>query len=469
MQEFNLLATLELLKTLEQIKDGKLRSPELKDDYNVELYRKGKRLYFNIPSNEFFYLHDEFNFSNLKLSTSDISVHIPYLVINNKGTEGAKGYIYEFEYKKVERDSLKHFRLFLPISSNMNFAFSIENLNIRINGFLTYLTSNALKASFDDKVFHMFVVSNSSSINSEEKYLVIDCDVPLLFEDFTEYCFSILLCFGYVSGDFVNDRGFYVQYDTSTYSDIIGIVHREMRGTIDYSYVPTYSNPHGYIHDSTKAQPFIGKIRTLRFDEFSRLCKLCIDKDYIKTSLLLLMEADKLTLVSRPGILSIVLETLTNLLYEENKEDLVPIKDRSTAKKLRQELIETVNNFTGEVSAESKSLIVNKLSHINQVTNRSKLLLPFTILKIPIEQSDIEAIEKRNSFLHGKIPIIAFRKDNSLNEEDKVRFYLSLKQYVLIAAIIMKYIGFDSLIVNYPKIYENSTGVPLDELLYRQI
>ncbi len=72
--------------------------------------------------------------------------------------------------------------------------------------FLTYLTSNALKASFDDKVFHMFVVSNSSSINSEEKYLVIDCDVPLLFEDFTEYCFFYyyyaLVMF---SGDFVND------------------------------------------------------------------------------------------------------------------------------------------------------------------------------------------------------------------------------------------------------------------------
>jgi len=295
--------------------------------------------------------------------------------------------------------------------------------------------------------------------------LVLECKTPVTYSEFSEYCFSILISLGFVTGDFINDDGYFLQYENNTMEDVLGIAYRQMRGSIKCHYVPIYSNPFGYIHDTKNAELYDKKLRTLNLREFSNLCQYCHENEDIKSVLLLLIEVLTQTLISGPAILSIALETLANIIYDQNEPKLAPIKDKIISTKLRKELLKTIDKFNDQIDSEGKEIIKSRINQINQ----DKLSVPFKILDIPIFKADIEAIEQRNAFLHGKTPTFQDLENKSINESDKFIYYLYLKLYVLVSSIIMKYIGYDSLVLNYPKIYEKETGIELDEEHYRQI
>ena len=148
---------------------------------------------------------------------------------------------------------------------------------------------------------------------------------------------------------------------------------------------------------------------------------------------------------------------------------IAPIKSKSLSKKIRKELEKALNTFKAEMDKEGYEIIKSRIEQINQRTNRDKLLVPFKLLHIPITDVDRKAIEQRNAFLHGKNPIVSENEPKTVNETDKFRYYLYLKLYVLISSIILKDIGYDNLVVNYPKIHEKNTGIKINEEYYRQI
>lgn len=65
--------------------------------------------------------------------------------------------------------------------------------------------------------------------------------------------------------------------------------------------------------------------------------------------------------------------------------------------------------------------------------------------------------------------MIKGEQPEELESADRFRYYLYLKLYTLVSAIILKYCGYDSFILNFPKIYENSTKIELKEEHYRKI
>ena len=73
---------------------------------------------------------------------------------------------------------------------------------------------------------------------------------------------------------------------------------------------------------------------------------------------------------------------------------------------------------------------------------------------------DIAAIEHRNDFLHGRITELP----NANGEPKKVSrevssmeiYYISLRLYMLVSMLILKYIGYDGRIVNQPKIQQHN-------------
>src|SRR5690606_28433562 len=102
--------------------------------------------------------------------------------------------------------------------------------------------------------------------------------------------------------------------------EVIGLAYRQMRGTIKCHYAPTYSNPYGYIHDQKISELYKKKVRVVSSDEFSKLCEFCYKNSDVRTILLLLIEVHTQSLASGPAILSVALETLGKVIYEENKE-----------------------------------------------------------------------------------------------------------------------------------------------------
>lgn len=167
-----------------------------------------------------------------------------------------------------------------------------------------------------------------------------------------------------------------------------------------------YNNPFGYIHDSKIATKYRGKTRTLRRVEFSKLCFNIYKNDDFKSVILLFLESSTQSLVSSLGALSIALETLANIVYEENEKGLAPIADKKTAKELRVKFESILEGYRDKISNEGIAILNSRIQQINQRTNREKLLIPFKLLDIALNNEDVQAIEQRNSFLHGKIPMI---------------------------------------------------------------
>ena len=461
--------SLEILNEIRKIENGSITSKEFTSSYKIQLEPNDKGIKFTLFHDSFMFMHDKWDFNNLEISQEDLKIKIPYLYINENTGGYVKGKIPTFEYGNFNKVDTKYHRLVLPINEKLNFMFSVENVSIDYNYTSGIRTREATEIIIDEHVFYLFKAKKKTTEKSNEDYLILESRTPISYTSFSEYCFSILISFGFVSGDFINNDGYFFQYETNSMIDTVGIAYRQMRGSIKCQYVPTYSNPYGYVHNKEKADLYKDKVRTLSLQEFSKLCQFCHSNDDIKSILLLLIEVHTQTLVSAPGILSIALETLAKVIYEENETSLSPIKIKSTSRKLRKELLKTLDGFTDEIDKEGKEIIKSRIDQINQRTNREKLLSPFNILKIPITSIDKEAIEQRNAFLHGRTPMVQDVEPKSVNEADKFRYYLYLKLYVLVSSVIMKYIGFDNLVVNYPKIYEKGTGVGLNEEYYRQI
>lgn len=465
----NLSESLKLLEEINKIESATICSDEFHNKYEINLGNVNKGLDFNILHDPLIFEKDNWDYNNLEIRTPEIKIKVPYLYITKRSGNKVNGNIPSFEFRKFEKEKVCYHRLVLPISKGLNFICSVENVIKSYYCKSGIRTRDATEISIDETAFYLFKVSDKSERPTNNDYLVIESNTKMLYSDFSEYCFSILICFGYISGDFINDDGYFFQYNCQEMTDVSGLVYRQMRGSVKCKYVPIYSNPHGYIHSREIAELYIGKTRTLNLYEFSKLCQLCHSIADIKIALLFMIEVNTQTLIPGPGILSIVLETLANFIYEENETKLAPIKSKSTSKNFRNALLKVLKDFEDVIDAEGKEILKIKIAQINQRTNRDKLLAPFDILKIPITSMDIEAIDQRNAFLHGRTPMIKEYKQETIAEQDKLRYYLYLRLYVLISSILMKHTGYNGLVVNYPKIYENITGVCLDEEYYRQI
>ncbi|WP_297101622.1 hypothetical protein [uncultured Draconibacterium sp.] len=468
-QMIELSKSFELLNEIRDMDNGLITSKEFTSGYKIHLEPNKRGIKFTLFHDSLIFEHDKLEFRNLEIIQNDLNIKIPYLFLSEKTGGQVSGKIPAFEYGDFDKINSTYHRLALPLNQQLDFMFSVENVLLDYYYESGIHTREATEIKIENHIFHFFVAKNKIKEIPNRDYLVLESKTPMSYSEFSEFCFSILVSFGFVSGDFINDDGYFFQYENSCMTEVVGIAYRQLRGSIKCQYVPIYSNPMGYIHDSKKADLYRDKVRTLNLAEFSKLCQYCYSNDDIKSILLLLIEVQTQTLVSGPGILSIALETLANVIYEENESTLAPVKSKSTSKKLRKELLKTVDNFNSEIEEEGIKILKSRIDQINQRTNREKLLIPFNILEIPIFPVDVEAIEQRNAFLHGRTPMAQEVEPKSINEADKFRYYLYLKLYVLVSSVVMKYIGFDNLVVNYPKIYENSTGIKLDEEYYRQI
>ena len=107
---------------------------------------------------------------------------------------------------------------------------------------------------------------------------------------------------------------------------------------------------------------------------------------------------------------------------------------------------------------------------MNQQTNKARLRAPFDLLGIKLLDADIAILETRNDFLHGRHPDIT--KAGPLRSERRINldlFYASTRFYTLLNMLILKWVGFDNYVVNFPVIQSGATGIKLREEPYRKV
>ena len=435
----------------------------------IQLRKELRGFSFRFEHSDMLFKHEMFDFKNILLKRGKFQLKVNAFYTTSRTFGKMSGIVGSFSSTNFDASKLQFHRLIIPCPEKPNFVFSIENVSIEYKYKQHTSTRLAIEVDLPEGRFHLYQVFKKLNDKKKPSYMVIDSQTSMQFPEFSEICHSILIGFGFISGSFIQNEGFFFQYKNPELNVPTSFYHTEFRKSIKASYTPIYSNPHGVIHDRKVADKYLDKIRVMSGLSFSRLCHLAHSESDMKSALFLILETNTTSLVSSPGLFSIALETLANFVYQKNESKLAPIPDKKFAKQLRSELKTVIQNHSKEIGAEAEAILNNRIDQINQRTNREKLLIPFNVLGIELNEIDIQAIEQRNSFLHGKIPMIQDEKPENISEEDKLRYFLHLKLFTLLSALILKLSGFNGHIVNYPKIHELSTRKNLREKHYRKI
>ncbi|MDP1746407.1 MAG: hypothetical protein Q8L90_12565 [Bacteroidota bacterium] len=448
----NIYESLEVINGLhkeQSITVEKLNSPIDKIVANLSKdENKGFILKFEAPN---YYHLDLGDIDSVTIVTEKHTFYLENIFINSIAPPNITGSISSIQTKDFNKQTNYYYRLFIPLRKKISFY-----------SFIECYSSERLQIKYDNLELNLY------KFNDKEKgldYLILDSSTSLPFEQFSQCCFGGLVSLGYITGILPQDEGYFFAFENSNMTDSKHIYYTEFRNSMYSMYSPIYTNAHGYIRDIKTARDIQPTLRTLTLEEFSKLCQRTKDSVEFSAILLLIIEATTSSLLIMPSGLSVALEGMADLMLKKNEEKVAPIKDKTLATKIRDELKNIINNYSQNIEKEGIQILKNKIENINQLTNRSKLSKPFELLNFYLTAEDIRAIEHRNDFLHGRITL------TSGNETDtnKEIYYIALRLYTLLAVLILKSVGYDNKIVNYPKIHESVYKKKLDEEYFRKV
>lgn len=359
-------------------------------------------------------------------------------------------------------------RLIVPLSSKLNFHDQITEIGISSD--LFQWSRNATQAIIAGDKFTAYIFTDK---NQDTEFLAIESEVKLNYDEFSEKAFALKNAIGYLTGYLAGNGGYFFAYNHKDMNQISHYYYCSFRDTIRSGYNPININPYAILHHKRTVAEGIYKKKMLMpvtLEQLSILTNKLYASLEFTSAVILLLESSVASLLFMPGGFAIVLESLSDLIIGEDKLKLAPIQDKSKSRDLRKKFRDIISHECANLAPEDLKVLITRIDQINQITNGSRLKAPFTKLGITLLERDMEVLRSRNDFLHGRIPDISKTVANpGLDEKNRDLYYASLRFYTLINMLIMKWIGYENFVINYPKIYEDYCRIKLNEHFYRKL
>lgn len=281
---------------------------------------------------------------------------------------------------------------------------------------------------------------------NKQDYLIIDCFESITQEQFESIIFAILYCYGFISGSLIRDEIIILQFEDSKTKAI---------GDFHYRRIGDSLNGKSVIHPRLlqEINNDNSNLQLLTVSVFENLVNKSLNDLRLLRSIRIITESFKYPHEIRASTFSVVLETLKNIIIEENDEKLNPFKSKEEASQAIKKLQKIITEIDDE-KFNNKDSVLKRINQINQIGNRESFVQTFKILNIELNADDLRCINMRNDFLHGRIP---FDKEN--DTEDFQLIHVVFKLHFLVSSIIMKYSGYSGLILN---------NIKLSDILYFQ-
>lgn len=350
-------------------------------------------------------------------------------------------------------DSNTYHRILIPLEYNPNYThysfiqsqpFKV-GMNIRMAGLCQFKISNTSFQLFDYKKgeFNYIIIDSLDSISPEEFERKISCVVYVL---------------GFITGSLARDEMYIVQSADKSFREFTGFQFRKIEESVLTGI--TVVDPDMF-YQLTKRKDVKCHIP---INAFSNLCEVSFNDHRFLRALKIITESNKYPLEIRASTYSVTLETLKNIILEENKEKINPIKKRVVARKL----IKNIKEITEEIpdsEFNNKKSILNRIEQINQVPNADGFELAFTLLGIKLNETDKRCLKLRNDFLHGRIPF-----EDEKNQDPKQLQFFVYKLHFLVSSLILKYCGYSGIVKNHAKVFDVFHGKKnYPEAIFRSI
>lgn len=374
--------------------------------------------------------------------------------------------IFTLHLKKFHSGSIENFddkfqRLIIPIEKDIDFdIFSCHNSKVE-----STVSSSLFKTKLDDLNYHIFKYTNGEK---KESFFVIEGQEKQSFLNFRKSCESIITAIAFVSGPIIQHQNF---YQTSTNSDFITtddiFFEKKHPNTFFNRSLINPSDFKKYIKEEKEDYKNYKEFSNpFSFDVFSNLCNIIKNNSVFARSCQLIIESNNTKeYLLKAGILSIALETVTTLIYEENKEKIKPIPNKQIADSIRQDLLKEISKYNEEISEEAMKILTSKINEINRPTNSKKLAFPFEYYGIALNEVEKKILNHRNKFLHGSSPF----EETQLEQKQTELLFIISHLLFMVNSLLLKYVGYSGHITHNPSILEYRKNIPLSDKLYKII
>jgi hypothetical protein len=167
-------------------------------------------------------------------------------------------------------------------------------------------------------------------------------------------------------------------------------------------------------------------------------CKL--DKRFLSI-LNLICESFESPFEVQAAILSVTLESIRNLISDDQLHKVKPIKSKKISKEIQQSFKTIIDSYSAEYFND-KDALYRKIEQVNQPNNTSSLIEVFRILKIQLWDDDIECIKSRNQLLHGN-----YQKDAKITIDSPI-VHTVFKLHLLVTSALFKLVEYQGSVVN---------------------
>jgi len=431
------------------------------------LIEKGERCFnfkapsLNLVSNIAQYQNYNYGFAkSFSVQNKESHIIIPNGVANltilMNDDLGSEGEIWHLEslFNVSEKN---HFRLVIPKKHNplkdhhqfiQSESFNVEE-SLKFAGLSVFQCNQTL--------FHLFDYNNDQ--HEEDYFLFIDSMTPIKYDEFEKSIGAIFYSLGMITGEVLRNEMYILQSSNNNFKLISGFQYRRIEDSISSGMEVV--SPH-LLWDFTRSN---SQEAYINMEVFSNIVnKARQDKRFLR-ALKIISEANEYPLEIRASAYSVALETVKNIVVEENNEKINPFKDRKFAAKIIKSLKEIITPLE-DTFFNNKETVLNKLEQINQVTNKDSFKIAFDICGFSLTDIDEKALLKRNDFLHGRIP---FEDEEEAEKNQELKF-ITYKLHFLVTALIMKYCKFSGLLKNNPKFFSvfAEDNKEIDEPLFRK-
>lgn len=374
------------------------------------------------------------------------------------------GSIDRIRTKGFSENQKYYYQLVIPLEKEIKFHFNIKRIDYYSD--LGYHSICSTIATLEGEQFQACCIHNKK----KDFFLVIDSKNKHTFEEFLDKATAVKTGIGYLTGYYAGNQAYFFAHTTLKKKEPKHFRCLPFRDSINSIYSPIYSNAYAYLTNKQQAESYALILRPVSLVEFSTLCKLIYESIDFSSIILLILESSVASFLFMPGGFAIALEAISDLIIGDKKLKLTPIKNKELNRVIRREILSVIEKYKTSILPEDWLTLNNRINQLNQITNKARLKAPFDLLNIKLLDEDLRILETRNDFLHGRIPDLTNagigRPTDRINQDI---YYASMRLYTLLNMLILKWVGYDNRVVNYPKIHEDYTEIILKEEPYRQV
>lgn len=291
--------------------------------------------------------------------------------------------------------------------------------------------------------------------DKDKSYFVIENLEPISLDEFEKDSYAIQKGIGFLIGYMPGGENYIFSGENFIY-------RRLSRKSLKSLFHPVTSNPYSKLYNEKDiADIYYGKLKVIPSSVISELISQLRNNEEFSVTIIFLMEVTSLkSVVSMPGVFSVILESLANsIIIKEDKLEKL-LTDKKLIKELSEDLNTVIDKYTSKIKFDAEVKIRRRINDFNKpinhkrLTNAEKLRAPFDQLKIKLSEEDEKAIDYRNDLLHGNI-LMNNEIERTSEEIDNQMLYISAKFYTLISKLILKKCGYNGYVINHAKLYKS--------------